>query len=116
MADVPLIVVGASLGGLSAMDAVLKELSPSCPAAIFDVLDASLQRSIRLLNERKKMCLDAADAARRSNHEQKARQWEKAAEEAAARFERVEQLLEAYWTRPELAGVSASGDATAKHK
>jgi two-component system, chemotaxis family, protein-glutamate methylesterase/glutaminase len=83
--------------------------------AQFDVLDASLQQSIRLLNERKKMCLDAADTARRSNHDQDARQWEKAAEEAAARFEHVERLLGADWTRPELAGASVS-DATAKHK
>jgi len=84
--------------------------------AQFDVLDASLQQSIRLLNERKKMCLDTADAARRSNHEQEAKQWEKAAEEASARFEQIERVLQTEWTRPELAFTSAASNATVKDK
>jgi two-component system, chemotaxis family, protein-glutamate methylesterase/glutaminase len=84
--------------------------------AQFDVLDTSLQQSIRLLNERKNMCLDAAAAARQSNHEQEAKQWDKAAEEARARFEQVERLLEANWTRPELMLTSGNSNATAKDK
>ena len=84
--------------------------------AQFDVLDTSLQRSIRLLNERKALCLDAAVAARRTHHEQEAQQWAKAAEQAAARFEHIKQVLKTEWTRPELAIVSAGRDATAKDK
>jgi two-component system, chemotaxis family, protein-glutamate methylesterase/glutaminase len=84
--------------------------------AQFDVLDASLQQSIRLLNERKRMCLDAAEAARLGNHEQEAKLWDNAAQEARARFEQIERLLEIEWTRPELAATSASGNATAKDK
>jgi two-component system chemotaxis response regulator CheB len=81
--------------------------------AHFDVLDTSLQQSIRLLNERKKMCLDAAEAARRSGQEREAKRWEKAATEANSRFEQAEQLLRADWTRPELA---TNGNATLKDK
>ena len=82
----------------------------------FEVLDTSLQQSIRLLNERRQMCLDAADAARKGKHEQEAVVWIKAAEEAGARFEQLERLLQAHWERPELAISSASGDATTTDK
>ena len=81
--------------------------------AHFDMLDMSLQQSIRLLNERRKMCLDTAEAARRSGQELEAKQWDQAAEEASARFEQAEQFLRAVWTRPELATI---GDATLKAK
>ena len=81
--------------------------------AHFDILDTSLQQSLRLLNERRNLCLDAAEAARRSGHAQEAKQWEQAAQEASARFEHAEQLLRADWTRAELV---TNGSATLKAK
>src|SRR5262245_19132221 len=49
MVDIPLIVIGASVGGLSAMAALLREISPQLPAAILGVIhigdqDAQLPR------------------------------------------------------------------------
>jgi two-component system chemotaxis response regulator CheB len=70
--------------------------------AQFEVLDTSLQTSIRLLNERREMCLESAEEARLGNREGEARQWEAAAEEAGARFRELERLLETRWRRPEL--------------
>lgn len=71
--------------------------------AQFEVLDTSLQRSIRMLNERKNMCLDAAEEARLGKREEEAKQWDAAAAEASIRFEDVERLVESPWKRPELA-------------
>ena len=78
--------------------------------AQFEVLDTSLQQSIRLLNERKKMCLDAAEEARLAERGDEANLWEAAAEEAARRFQELEPLVEASWRRPELTISTARND------
>lgn len=92
MADVPLIGVGASLGGLNAVAAVLKDLSPDFPAAILAVIHIGEQNA------------------------QLPRYFKEASEQAAARFEQIEQSLKTEWTRPELVITSAGRDATARDK
>ncbi len=70
--------------------------------AQFDALEATLEQALRLLNERKEFCREAARDA------QSAEAWNAAALQSEVRFKELTKLLEDDWTRPELAEEAAA--------
>lgn len=80
--------------------------TPEMAMQQFTALENQLNSTLRLLNERRELCSQAATDARLAKREQDAILWDAAAEEAGSRFNDLAGFLEADWHRPELASVA----------
>ena len=63
----------------------------------FEVLEATLEVALRLLNERKELCREVAKEAPFTQP------WKAAALQSEQRFKQLTMLLEDDWARPEMA-------------